>query len=172
MNRIWSTSAGNHDDNNENDDEGESDNSDQHLFVFPPHSVFHASGGVPHVERLVAHDFALLDEDFNFLTPFDDLVHVAHWDLLELGELLLKFWELVDSCFVTVEGHILLEHPVEILQGVGHCRVPPLLVVLVEELLLDLLQVAYSDSGFVLSEWVCTVESTITRKTKPSFTKV
>jgi hypothetical protein len=54
----------------------------------------------------------------------------------------------------------------------GNCRISTLRIIHAEKFLLNFFEIADCNSGFILNNYKITVESTITKKTKPSLTKV
>ncbi len=155
-------------DNQEEEGGGNDDNADHDLFVFPPHFPSHCLGSVSHIVRLVCDGLWLLDQDLNFLPSLDDFVHVFEGLLFEFGEFFAEGRELVDFGRVVVIIHGGGEEGDEVFEGMGDCSVAFGGFVLFEELLLDFFEEGDCDSGFILNRERTTVESTMTKNTKPS----
>lgn len=161
-----------HDDDNDHYNKDDGGNADHHFLVLPPHLVLHLTGSVPQVVTLIRQRLALLHQDLDLLATLDDLVHVAQGLLLEVTEFLAETGELVDFGLVVVLAHPVLQDRLEVLQGVPHRLTTLGRVISSEEGLLDLLEEVGRDTCFILYGTVGTADSTMTRKTKPSLTKV
>lgn len=115
---------------------------------------------------------AFLHQDFYLLASLDNFVHISEGLFFEVAELLPQAGQLVDFCFVVVLSHPVLQDGFEVLKRVADCLVPLSVVISGEEGLLDLFEEVGGDAGLVLLKKSDTADSTITRKTKPSLTKV
>jgi hypothetical protein len=160
------------DDDDDNDDEDDGYDADHHLLVLPPHLILHLPRSVPQVVTLIGQRLTLLHQNFDLLAALDDLIHIAQRLLLQVAELLPETGELVDFGLVVVLPHPVLQDGLEVLEGVPHCLAALGGVVSGEEGLLYLLEEVGSDACLVLREGGSTADSTMTRKTKPSLTKV